>query len=277
MRGSRIRVLPQRSSWVLRSTRPGSPTINPDTNEIVTTIPTPGAPIGITYDGTHMFVANNAGNSVTVIDPSSNTVVGSPSPLGAGTNPLGIVAANGSVYTVNIGTSTMGVIDASTLTFTTNVPTVPDPYDIEFDGRHLHITRGTIANGYIVTIDPIDNTRVGSTIATGDQSQGMAHTGKHLVVANATDESLSRIDPVSRTAISTYPLPFAPTDVAYDGRFRYLVDNAGGYVHVWDPQTGFLVAKPMPVGSSPARIIFDGTNLFVTNDTDDTVSNVLPF
>lgn len=251
--------------------------VNPDTNAIVATIPTLGAPIGIAFNGTYMFVANSGSDSVTVIDPTTNAVVGAPISLGAGANPFGIVAAGGSVYTANRGNGTMSVIDASSLTFTTNVSVGPEPYDIEFDGKHLHISRGSVANGFVVTIDPADNSRVGSTIATGDQSQGMAFTGQHLFVVNAAGESLSRIDPVGRTVLNTYMLSFKPTDITYDGRFLYLVDNAGGVVNIWDPQTGFTVSKPMPAGPNPARIIFDGTNLWVTNFTGNSVTKLLPY
>ncbi|MDV6278311.1 YncE family protein [Rhodococcus erythropolis] len=78
------------------------------------TVPVPvGAnPFGvaITPNGTRAYVANGGGNSVSVIDTATNTMIGNPIPIG--TNPRGIaITPNGTrAYVTNGGDNTMSVI-----------------------------------------------------------------------------------------------------------------------------------------------------------------------
>ncbi|OYD70200.1 YncE family protein [Rhodococcus sp. OK302] len=79
--------------------------------------------VAITADGARAYVANRTDNTVSVIDTTTNTVIGNP--ITVGIQPTGIrIAPNGNAYVTNIGAGTVSVIDTDTNTVIGNPITV---------------------------------------------------------------------------------------------------------------------------------------------------------
>src|SRR5215469_10516140 len=74
------------------------------------------------------YITND--NAVSVIDTATNTVIGSPIPVGA--RPFGVaVTPDGSkVYVANEASNTVSVIDTATNTVTATIPVVPRPVGV---------------------------------------------------------------------------------------------------------------------------------------------------
>jgi YVTN family beta-propeller protein len=60
--------------------------------------------MGIAYDGTNLYVANNQGSSVSVIDPARNTVTYT---IPAGDRPRGVDYDGTNVWVTNAGDNTV--------------------------------------------------------------------------------------------------------------------------------------------------------------------------
>jgi YVTN family beta-propeller protein len=79
--------------------------IDPATNAVTATIGVGDSPRGLAYTGTHVYVANSIGSSVTVIDPATNTVVTTiaippPSPP-ITAFPIGVLFDGTNIYVTN--------------------------------------------------------------------------------------------------------------------------------------------------------------------------------
>src|SRR5262245_66067814 len=90
-----------------------------------------------------MIQTNSAGDSVTIIDPATNKVVGEISGIEVGHGAAG--APDGSrIYVSNEADSTLDVIDARTLRVTSKVPLSGHPNNISIsrDGKRVYIEIG---------------------------------------------------------------------------------------------------------------------------------------
>lgn len=248
--------------------------IDPTTNAVTATISVGDTPRGIAFDGTSMYVTTDS-NNVMVIDPSVPAVVGAPIPVGS--SPSGIVAANGKLYVGNSGN--VSVISAASKTVIATVTTQLGSIHagLASNGSKVFVADGQ--NNKVFVIDTATDMLVSPTVdLSAVPTKGpisIAFDGNNMYVASDFfAKVVSVIDPATHAVTNSFTLTNKASNIAYDGRYLYVVD--GAVVSVLDPQSGAIVGT-IAAGSSPQSIVFDGTNLFVTNGTDNTVSKVLPF
>jgi YVTN family beta-propeller protein len=155
------------------------------------------------------YVVNNGDNSVSVIDTATNTVVGTPIPVGGLPNGVAITPDGTHAYVANAGGNTVSVIATATNTVgaTVLVGNTPAGIAITPDGTRAYVVNcncfSGIGAGTVSVIDTASNTVVGTPIPVGGEPEGVAVTpdGKHAYVTNAAFSigSVSVID----TAINT--------------------------------------------------------------------------
>ena len=198
-------------------------------------IPVGENPYGIAFDGTNIYVTNFDGDTVSVIDPTTNTVIGSPIPVGDG------------------------------------------PEGIAFDGTNIYVANPSDSTGddSVSVIDPATKT-VTDTIRFGDFPIGIAFNGTNIYVTNYLGYTVSVIDPNTNTVTATIPVGEGPKGIVFDGTNLYVTNTRDDTVSVIDPNTNTVIGSPIPVGDGPRGIVFDGTNLYVANGGDDTVTKLLP-
>jgi YVTN family beta-propeller protein len=117
--------------------------------DVVTMTPTgTGIPVGarptglgVTPDGAKLYVSNNGGNSVSVIETVTNTVM---TTVGVGLAPAGLAMSpdQSQVYVVNNGSSNVSVINVALDNFvgTVNVGASPEGIAITPDGQRAYVT-----------------------------------------------------------------------------------------------------------------------------------------
>jgi len=79
---------------------------------VTRTIPVGSQPFGVAASGTLLYVANNGGSTVSVIDSATNTVTGSIS-VGSGPGEIAADPAAGRAYVANFNSNTVSVVDTS--------------------------------------------------------------------------------------------------------------------------------------------------------------------
>jgi DNA-binding beta-propeller fold protein YncE/tRNA A-37 threonylcarbamoyl transferase component Bud32 len=281
----------------------------------VATIPAGNGPDGISVDGSIVWVANSAGNTLTRLDTESNKRLGDQVPVGR--NPDEVDAADGFVWVANTDDGTVTRLQAD-----------PDPGDSATvpvgagpEGLSLGEQLVWVANGDDDTVTRIDRASaepVGTPIGVGNKPIGIFVGEDNVWVTNSFSGTVTRIDP-STAALKGSPVPvgkniravteglgFAwvssvdedtvtrldlrsgqvvgepiqvgdrPKEMAVAGGLIWVVNEGSGSVSRIDPANGRVVGKPIRVGRKPVGIAAGAGSLWVANNASDTVTRIDP-
>lgn len=228
----------------------------------------------------NIYVANVRGNSVSVVDPATNTVIATVPvgafPVGAAVSPDGTQA-----WTANQGSNNVSVISTSTNTVTATIPVGRLPFGLTFapDGKHAYVGHlVTPGVGGVAVVDTSTDTVV-ADINVGNEPESLAVTpdGSHLYTANFVGASVSVIDTATNTVTATISGSGirTPTSVAIapDGAHAYVSDFNSGNVFVIDTATNAVTAA-IPAGAGPGGISVtpDGAHVYVADENGNMVS-----
>jgi len=101
-------------------------------------------------------------------------------------------------------------------------------------------------------------------------------SARDVYVANSADGTVSVLDYPSNRPVWTVRVGGEPVDVAItpDGRYAWVVDQAGNSVTVIDTRSRGIAVGPIMVGKAPRGIAItpNGTRAYVANSGDDTVT-----
>ena len=202
-------------------------------------------PIGIAYDPLHqrMYVANQAGSTVSVIDTITNKVIGNPISVGQAPTFLAYDPVHHRMYVINQADSTISVIDTITNTVIDTDPNTPGINPITVVG-------GANAIAY----DPV-------------------HKRMYVTVSNST---IYVIDTNTMAVIDTIVIQAQLSGIEYDPIHQWMyVSNYvnANAVIVIDTNTNAVIGNPIPVGEGPTAIAFDPVNqrIYVAHERDDRV------
>ena len=151
---------------------------------------------------------NSAGDSVSLIDPATNTVVGEIKDIEV--NHGAAAAPDGSrVYITNEAESTLDVADAKTLKVTKRIPLSghPNNLSISRDGRRVYIAIAQ-APGAVDVVDTVSQQKVKSIPIEGaGHNTYVTPDGKYVVACSVAGRSLTVID--SQTEQIAWTMKFA--------------------------------------------------------------------
>jgi YVTN family beta-propeller protein len=223
--------------------------------------------------------------TLSVIDTASNTVVGTPIPVGNApyAGAVAVTPDGKHVYVVNTNTNTVSVIDtASNMVVGTPIPVgnAPAAVAVAPDGKHGYVTN-TLSNNVSV-IDTATNTVEPTVIMVGSWPDAVAVTpdGKHVYVANANSANVSVIDTTTNTVgptISVAGLSRTAVAVTPDGTHVYVAsypNGGGGNIYVIDTATNTVEPTVITVGNAPNAVAVtpDGKHVYVANTNSANVS-----
>ena len=150
--------------------------------------------------GPRIIQTNSAGDSVTIIDPATNTVVGEID--GIEVNHGAAVAPDGSrIYVSNEADSTLDVADGRTFAVTKRIPLSGHPNNVAIgkDGRRVYVAIAQ-APGAVDVIDTVALTRVKSIPIKGaGHNAYVTPDGKFVVAGSVGGKSLTVIDAQTET------------------------------------------------------------------------------
>ncbi|MEI8129950.1 MAG: DUF2341 domain-containing protein [bacterium] len=233
---------------VYMETNDGIVVINATTDTVITTIPVLGLNgRGGTYGtvvGTHLYWGNISNSTVSVIDTTTDTVVGSP--ISVGGVPFSASVVGTTIYLNCQTANTVYVIDADprSTNYNTVIATIPvggSPYYSTAFGKKVYVSNNSDATMSVIDADPESasyNHVIGSPIPIGSAPYTARSIGHKIYVSVYGDNAESVIDTTDTT-------PEFP-----GGRFM----------------------KKIPVGVAPDYARFVGTRLYVANQGDHSVS-----
>jgi YVTN family beta-propeller protein len=238
--------------------------------------------VAVSPDGRFAYVSDygtgpQAGNTVTIIDISEASAVGTIS-LGSHTRPHGItVAADGTVWVTTEGSEHLLQLDPDERTILQAVRTGQSV-------THMVVLAEAAGRAYTANIGSGNATAVDAAagdvlaqITTGAGAEGIdvAPDGRHVYVSNRGAGTLSEIEVASNTVTRTLQVGDFPIRVKVrpDGR-EVLVSNARGNEVVAVDIQAWEVVRRLPVGAVPVGILIspDNRTAYVANTADDKIS-----
>ena len=139
-----------------------------------------------------MFVANQRGGTLSVLDPNTNEPAGEPIP--AGTRPDGVVAGKGVVWVGAAGTDTVERFETQGEPVrTANVDVGDRPEAISLGKQLLWVAN--FNDGTVNRVDRATPSLVGGPIGVGREPAGIFVGRRFVWVTNSADDTVNRIDP----------------------------------------------------------------------------------
>src|SRR5215831_65172 len=144
-----------------------------------------------------IYVPNEAANTVSVIDATTDTVVATVPVEGQRPRGLAVTPDRRFLYTANANTDDVSVIDLRTrkLVAKIDIGHAPENVILSRDGKRLYVTNETREIAQLTIIDTSTN-RVITAIPVGQESEGLVFSpdGKRLYVANEVENTTSVVD-----------------------------------------------------------------------------------
>jgi len=280
---------------------------------VTTVITGQDGPTAVAYNSTNnkIYVSNGniplasgstrtAGNTVSVINSATDTVIGSPIVVGAeGIGPGGICydPDNNSVYVANVYGGNASVINGATDAVTDTITGLHGLLALgsigaTYDGSNKRVYVSNIVYNKVYLIDATTNTVIAPTggITVGHGPLGMCYspTNNSVYVANSGNSPLapdpnsntvSVINAATKAVTATITVGYGPVGACYDSTHNKIyVANMGNEtafgttVTVIDVPTG--TTSTITVGSGPFGVCYNPNNdrIYVTNSQSNNVS-----
>jgi YVTN family beta-propeller protein len=247
--------------------------VDATTLKVVARIPLPGKPHGVDLEpgGKRLWTSNIEGDSVSVIDVASRTVVRS---ITVCKGPVNVAFAVARAFAA-CGDGYMSVIDTTTLAVVKTEAIGYAPHEIITgpDGRLWSVNRGSNdlseidpAKGVLVTRHPAGPFAYDAVFSPD---------GKYVFVTSKTWSAVSVISVDTFEILGSIKVGKDPSLLAItpDGKKLYVTNKMDGTVSVVNALT-FQVVDTIRVQAEPGGIVItpDGGRVFVANFASDTVS-----
>lgn len=236
------------------------------------TIPVGNLPsvLAISPDGSEAWVLNENSNSVSVIQTSSNTVLGTISLLA----PKDIVfSPDGSSAYIADGSTHLYIVDTSSYFIASTIvtPRINDALTISPDGTKLYVLdRGggflavyglPLSSSPAIPLSLVNLAETVTNIAVSPNGQIIFVTG-----TVSSTPSVSVIDTSTYAVTNTITVGANPAEVVFspDGLFAYVTNTIAGTLSVINVATSAV--SNFPVGSDPLGVAVspDGSKAYVT-------------
>ncbi len=227
------------------------------------------SPVGLVFDGRWVWAASRGSDTVTKIDPRSNTVVAT---IATAYDPSRLAFDGAAVWVAHYGSNKVSKIDPATNAVTSfDLP--GGPYAIVFDGSAMWIALWDDAK--VVKIRP-DTNQVLATVDVGLAPYDITFDGTNVWTANQDGHSLTRVN-VSTSVATNVALggAAAPVGIVFDGMTIWYVDADLDHLKRVDPASLVVsAAVALPAGSGAYFPAFDGHRIWVPAYGNSTISVV---
>jgi YVTN family beta-propeller protein len=246
--------------------------IDPDSNDVVGSVPVGALPGPVAVGEGSVWVANLEDRSVSRIDPASRSVERTIALEGS---PTGLAVGEGAVWIVYGRLGTVSSVDPQ-------FNTVGEPIDLRLGPGLGPIVRGSVAVGngavwvvfgisVVVRLDPVSR-RVVATGVAGDGPSAIDVGEESVWVANATSSTVSRLNPRTAFTFTTFNVGQDPSGVAVGGGAVWVSNKLDDSVARIDPESGSQ--STIGVGDGPTGIAVGEGAVWVANSADGTVSRI---
>jgi YVTN family beta-propeller protein len=245
--------------------------INASTGAIVQTINVGSSPQSISSDGTHVWVANSGGNSVTELNASTGAIVQT---INVGSEP-GAISSDGTyVWVANSGGNSVTELNALTGAVVQTVNVGSSPSGISSDGTHVWVAND-LSNS-VTELNALTGAVV-QTVNVGSNPSGISSDGTHVWVANSQGNegnSVTELNASTGAVVQTINVGSEPGAVSSDGTFVWVANSGSDSVTELDTSTGAVI-KTIAIGAESVGVSSDGTHVWVANFSNSSVTELV--
>ena len=209
-----------------------------------------------------------APNSVAVIDPASNRVVGS---VQVGIRPAGVAVGAGATWVTNLDDRTLSRIDPVTRQVTRNIPLQATPTGLAVGAGYVWVANGLA--GTVSRVDPSVNSVSPSIAVAPRGGAGSVAVGEGGVWAAFGDGTVARINAVTSRVVGKGVAGFGPSAVAAGANAVWVANTGDDTVSRMDPQTIGVVGT-ITAGSRPSALGIGAGSVWVANQRDGSVTEI---
>jgi YVTN family beta-propeller protein len=243
--------------------------LDPASNEVVGTVGLAARPGSVASSADAVWVTNPDAGTVTRIDPSGQDIRDS---VQVGRNPTAIAVGEDAVWVVESGEPSVSRISADTNEVVKTIPVGNGPAGIGVGDGSVWVT--SRFDGTISRIDP-NRGEVVATIAVGLDPRGIAVGFGSVWVALAGSNTVGRVDPQTNELAQTIGVGNAPESLAVSADAVWVVNTLDDTVSSIDPMAG-RVTSVHQVGDGPSGIAVVRDAVWVASEGDGTVSRIEP-
>ena len=242
---------------------------------LAATVPVGARPVALTSGAGSLWVANLDDESVTRVNASSGSVIGTISIDGA---PTGLAGTPTAVW-VTTGSAALSRIDPRYDRIASSRSLVESGsfFIGKTDARPVLAAFGAIwvvhPDGYVSRFHP-GSSRELASIGVGNGPSAIAAGAGSVWVTNSVDGTSTRIDPTTLVP-TTIPVGHGPSAVAVNAAGAWIANTGDNTVVRVDTSTN-AVAGSTQVGEGPAALLATPSALWVANSRDGTVTRLDP-
>jgi YVTN family beta-propeller protein len=253
--------------------------LDPVTNTVVATIPTPTGPprfLAFAPDGRRAYVSIyddvDTVNQVAVLDTATHTVL-TTIPVDKRPYAPAVSPDQRTLWVPSHDTASIDIIDLATNT-TQRIPVAPNPHWVAFDGSQVYVSDHE--SNVLTVLDAASGSKI-TTIDVGNSPHSVAVSPdhRHAMVANFVSNNVYDIDTATNRVSHIIPVGRNPQDINYapDGRHAYTANADGNSVSVIDT-TRDVVTATVHIDGSPTSIAVtpDGSHAYVTQLAADSLA-----
>jgi len=211
-----------------------------------------------------IYVANESGNSVTVVDATSHDVVKTVALAVKGAHDLALTRDGRTLFVSNLLSGELAVIDTATFTVTATVPTGNRCHSIALTNDEKQAWIVNIGENNMSVID-VPKLRVLGTIPVGKLPGHVrfSRDGRFAYVTSQEDGRLLVVDTTNHQVVRSVAVGKLPHYIVIGPDGRYLWGGATGERHVYviDTTTNARIAT-IDVGPKPQHITFGVRGMF---------------
>jgi YVTN family beta-propeller protein len=248
--------------------------VDPESNRVVTSIPTGVGPTDVAAGAGYLWVANTADDTATQIAPRRREVVSTMSPR---VSVAGLAADEHGAW---MGDGRRLVrVHPRFQSAVRSVRLAPgEVFEVE-PQNPVAVGYGSIwtgrSYGAVARVDPRSH-EVVATVFVGNSPSAIATGAGGVWVADDADNTVTRLDPASENAvIGTTSVGQGPTAVAVGAGAVWVANTQDDTVSRIDPRTA-TVTDTIPVGRRPTGVAVGEGAVWVANSLSGTLSRIDP-
>jgi YVTN family beta-propeller protein len=229
----------------------------------------------LSFDAPSHRVYISHGDRLTVVDSSSETIIGNVTGMPGGTHGIGISHATGKGYTDDGRAGVAAAFSLKTLKVIKKIQADKDADAVAFDSRTGHIFVVDSDPGKLTVIDPKTDTVIATIDAGGKLEFSVSGDNGYLYANGNAKREIVRVNTATNAVDAHWPIPDceSPHGLAFDpAAMRLFSSCENGKLDVINANTGMEIVS-LPIGKGSDAVRFDPVHkLIFSSNFDGTLS-----